>query len=272
MELTLWRITLQPDDKIIGIGQGYVDIASYVIRLNADGSVDSNFTANTSLGNIFRAVSQRDGKILVIRITSFNKPTSLARLNSDIVLTWPDGDSSPKTFTLPIVNDAIYEGSENLTLNIAGVYGGAVAGTPATTTLTILDNDPEPCDPLKVTEIMDNGKGDKCGTLSYALVQPVSPSTGLTITFALSSGNTITMTNKLIPTVQSKVKIDGGDCASGQPIIINGAGVAGDGLRLGGKDRLINLWVKGFAERQIYVNPISGAGGNVLKCVKVSKT
>ena len=56
-------------------------------------------------------------------------------------LRWADGDSSSRTFTVPITDDAVAEASETLTLNLANATGGAAIGSPRTLTLSITDND-----------------------------------------------------------------------------------------------------------------------------------
>jgi large repetitive protein len=54
---------------------------------------------------------------------------------------WAAGDVANKTITLPIVDDALHELNETLTLTITPLTGGAVAGIPISLTLTILEND-----------------------------------------------------------------------------------------------------------------------------------
>jgi hypothetical protein len=111
------------------------------------------------------------------------------------------------------------------------------------------------CAPLVVTASTDDGKGSGCGTLSYALV---TASSGMTVTFALTPGNTITFTGNLTATVGAGVIIDGGQ----NGIVLNGNGVTGDGLRLMGNNRLINLTILGFAGREIVT---SGMGNRFYR-------
>ncbi len=55
-------------------------------------------------------------------------------------LNWEDGDAASKTFTVPISDDAVTEGNETFTVNLSGATGASL-GSPASTTVTIVDND-----------------------------------------------------------------------------------------------------------------------------------
>jgi hypothetical protein len=59
-------------------------------------------------------------------------------------LTWADGDTTDKTFTVAITDDAIYEGNETVNLTLSSPTGGAVLGSPISAVLTIVENDPPP--------------------------------------------------------------------------------------------------------------------------------
>jgi Leucine-rich repeat (LRR) protein/ribosomal protein L35AE/L33A len=56
-------------------------------------------------------------------------------------LTWTDGDASDKTFTVPILDDTIFEGNETFSLTLTNATGGATIGEPAEAIVTINDND-----------------------------------------------------------------------------------------------------------------------------------
>jgi Ca2+-binding RTX toxin-like protein len=60
--------------------------------------------------------------------------------NASIALSFADGETS-KTFTIPIVNDSIYEGSETITLSLTNASSGVNFGAQNTANLTIIDDD-----------------------------------------------------------------------------------------------------------------------------------
>ncbi len=62
-------------------------------------------------------------------------------------LTWADGDTAPKTFTVALTDDTAVEGDETSNLTLAGPTGGAVLASPATAVLTVADNDVLPPPP-----------------------------------------------------------------------------------------------------------------------------
>ncbi len=56
-------------------------------------------------------------------------------------LSWPAGDSSPKSFSFPLLDDSVSEADETVVLSLQFPTGGAALGSPSSTTLTILDDD-----------------------------------------------------------------------------------------------------------------------------------
>jgi uncharacterized delta-60 repeat protein len=147
-------LALQPDGKIIIVGDftTFNDIACiHVARINIDGSLDTSFnpgksteTSYTYLGP-YSVALQPDGEIFIGgAFTNYNGVIrrGIARIeNGDFFFTWPAGDSSVKTFPLPIVDDTLVEGNETLKLTLGLVSGGAGYGAYSNAVLTIVDND-----------------------------------------------------------------------------------------------------------------------------------
>jgi len=114
---------------------------------------------------------------------------------------------------------------------------------------------------LIVTNPFDNGLGDTFGTLSYALLQVKS---GQTISFALTSGNTVAVTGSKLPNIPPGVSLSG-SCNAGKPTItIDGTALSsGDGLVLSDGVNLNGLKITHFKGAQIKIN----GKGNKFTCV-----
>lgn len=60
------------------------------------------------------------------------------------ILTWADGETGPKTFSIPILNDGLFEGSEGFSITLSQPTGGATVGSPASASITIQNDDAAP--------------------------------------------------------------------------------------------------------------------------------
>jgi hypothetical protein len=97
-------------------------------------------------------------------------------------LSWTDGESANKTFTIPITNDGAREPDETVTITLSNTTGSATPGT-ATATLTITDDDPV------FTLIFSGGGTSIAGTSGTALTTTLSASGGTgPYTWTLVSG------------------------------------------------------------------------------------
>jgi hypothetical protein len=60
------------------------------------------------------------------------------------VLSWGDGDSSDKTFTVPIIDNSVNAPNKTINLSLSNVTNGATLGSPANAVLTIFDDESYP--------------------------------------------------------------------------------------------------------------------------------
>jgi uncharacterized delta-60 repeat protein len=147
---TIRTMALQPDGKVL-FGGGFSTfnntLANRIGRLNTDGSFDLTVlsaVANGGPNNLLWSVAvQTDGKILVGGdLTTYDgvSRSHVARTGGYQVA-WANGDTAPKTFRLPIVDDNVSESSEQLTIAIDSLRATATPGSTTSTTLTIVDNE-----------------------------------------------------------------------------------------------------------------------------------
>lgn len=62
---------------------------------------------------------------------------------TNVAINWADGDAANKIVSIPICDDTDFEGNETFTVTLSNATG-ATLGTPASATITILENDPQP--------------------------------------------------------------------------------------------------------------------------------
>lgn len=141
---------------------------------------------------------------------------------------------------------ASYAGNSNYSSSSSAEYTQTISTTPG---------------PQLITATTDDGQATTAGTLSYALATVTSG----TITFVLPQGsNTISFSGPLMATLKPGVALDGG--ANG--VILDGNGANGDGLQLGGNNRLLNLAIRHFGGREVF-SP-AGQTGNRFYRVFIS--
>ena len=115
---------------------GVLSLSSATYSVDEDGG-SASITVTRTGGS--------DGAVSVGYTTSNGTATAGSDYTSRSgTLSWTDGDSANKTFSVPIINDSIYEGNETVSLTLSSATGGATIGSPGTATMTIVDDDPPP--------------------------------------------------------------------------------------------------------------------------------
>ena len=120
-------------------------LRNYFARLSVNGSLDTAFNPNNGPNSPVNAIAlDGTGRVTIGGgFTTYNGVTrsALARVNGDMLVTWPAGVAGAKGVLLPIVDDTLVEGDETLTFTLVVYTGGAGASPITSQTLTIIDND-----------------------------------------------------------------------------------------------------------------------------------
>ncbi|HVT72266.1 MAG TPA: Calx-beta domain-containing protein [Lacunisphaera sp.] len=126
----------------------------------------ATFQADEQLGRAVLTLSRTQNSSGAVSINYSTAPGT-ATAPADFTaqsgtVTWADGDMADKTITIPLVADAVAEGTESFTVTLSGASGGVIGGS-ATATVSILD--PGVRDPAFVPDLVDS-------TIQRLLVQP----------------------------------------------------------------------------------------------------
>jgi hypothetical protein len=113
--------------------QGILAFSQPTYSINEDGTTTTQVTV-TRTGGSTGAVS---ATINLINGTA----SSSDYTNTPITVNFADGDTTPKTITIPITNDTLVEGNETVNLTLTNPTNGATLGNQNTATLSIIDND-----------------------------------------------------------------------------------------------------------------------------------
>ena len=87
---------------------------------------------------------------------------------TSVVATFADG-ASTTSVNIPLTNDTIFEGDETFTATLSAPTNGAVLGAPASTTVTILDDDAQPTVTVGPASVTEGNAGTTPMTFTIAL-------------------------------------------------------------------------------------------------------
>ena len=165
--------------------------AVYLVQsalVSSNGSIPTAVQFPAATGNVNEGTSSitvtvnRTGDVSATTTVDFATSDGTATAGSDYTatngtLTFTPGQLS-KTFTVPIINDTVFEGNETFNVTLSSPGNGALLGSPSTTVITIQDNESSPF--LNVTNLRaaEGNSGTKTfvipATLSVASTQTIS--------------------------------------------------------------------------------------------------
>jgi Calx-beta domain/Right handed beta helix region len=139
-------VTILDDDVTGGLNPGVIQLTASAYSV-AEGGGTVTITATRTGGT--------DGPVSATYGTGDGLATSPADYTATTgTLNWADGDATPQTFQVTIVDDTLDEVDETFGVALSNPQGGATLGTPAAAAVTILDDDL----PLAAVEIPTVGE------------------------------------------------------------------------------------------------------------------
>lgn len=126
----------------------------------------ASYAVDESAGDLTVTVTRSGGSEGTVSV-DFATTDGTALAGEDYVtvsgtLTFPDGDTS-ESFNVTVLDDAYDEGDEDLTISLGSPTGGATLGSPATASLTVIDDDAADSDGDGVSDASDRCPGTPAG-------------------------------------------------------------------------------------------------------------
>ncbi len=158
--------------------------------------VSSSSSVNESSGSATVEVERiggREGMVSVDYATADGSATAGLDYTTSLgTLTWEDGDASPRSFQVPILDDAIAEPPETVNLTLSTPTGGAMLVAPSSATLTIVDNDgANPSGGTLSFTAMTYQVGESAGQAQITVSRSEGASGPATVDYATSDGSAL---------------------------------------------------------------------------------
>jgi hypothetical protein len=128
-------------------GTAILEILDNDIREPATLEFSSSFFQTTEDGTATIVVTRTGGSEAVSATVSLLPATAQSGLDYQevsIPVSFAEGDFQPKTVSIPLIDDAEFEGTEQANLTLGDIEGNAIPGLQGTAALQIIDNEPPP--------------------------------------------------------------------------------------------------------------------------------
>ena len=151
----------------------------------------ATYSVNESGPNAIITLTRTNGSVDAVSVTlNTSDGTAIAgsdyTAQSNVVVTWADGDTANKTVQIPITDDNVYETNETFNVALSSPTGGAQLGVQTSAVVTIVDNDSPPT--LAIDSVSHN-EGNS-GNTSYVFTVTKTGATvfNATVNFATVDG------------------------------------------------------------------------------------
>jgi hypothetical protein len=154
----------------------------------------STVAVNETAGTVTLSVNRTNGGNGAVTV-QYNTASGTAYAGSDFTTTsgslnWASGDTSPKTVTIPILDDATFEGNEAFTLSLSNPTGGATLGSPFSATVTIVDNEQAPTGNLQFA-VATSSVNEAAGTVTLTVNRVIGSNGTVTVQYATANGSAL---------------------------------------------------------------------------------
>ncbi len=163
--LTIYTVTLGPTPTS---GPSPTPTSTPIPNPGSLNLSSSSISASENAGSVSLNVQRAGGSSGIVSV-NYAISNGSAIAGSDYTqtqgtVTFTNGDTAPKSITVPIINDTLAEQSETFSVTLSAPTGGALLGTPATAIVTIQDDDSPPTQVFPIGYYaFDEGAGSIAG-------------------------------------------------------------------------------------------------------------
>ncbi|MCL1468667.1 Calx-beta domain-containing protein, partial [Argonema galeatum] len=129
-------------------------------------------------------------------------------------------NETSKTVTVPIIEDSVVEGNENLTLTLANPSANTNIGTQKTATLEIIDNDNLPTVSIGDITIAESNSGTTPANFTLTLSAPSNQS--VTVLYATADGTATTADNDYSQIFSGSIAFNPGEISKTISVAVQG--------------------------------------------------
>ena len=223
-------VRIQPDGRIITAGWAgsgtnsnfalarYVGFLPGIVRFSSDSyGVSENFgpaqisvtRTSGSDGSVQAQYSTFDGNAIAPQdyTSVFN------------ILSWGDGDNSSKFINIPIIDDNIFEGTENFSLSLNLTGGNALFSGPGSVPIFIFDNESPPT--LSITNVTQNEGNAGQTPFTFTVTKTGATTVNATVNFVTQDGTAFVANNDYQATSGTLTFLPG-DTTKQITVLVNG--------------------------------------------------